>query len=87
MLKQYKNFKELQSEIREEFTPLLRISEVRHIIGCSWDFVVGLVQEGELEAVDITGRTVDRNTIGETSRGLRVPPSSLKDFLDRNTIK
>ncbi len=84
MLKQYKDFKSLQDE---EFPRLMRIKEVKDIIGCGWDFVLELIREGELDAVNITGRTVDRNTIEATSRGLRVPPSSLKDFLDRNTIK
>lgn len=87
MLKEYKDFKSLSEDVREDFAPLLRMKEVKDILGCGWDFIFELVREGELQAVDITGRTVDRGTIDQTSRGLRVPPSSLQDFLNRNTVK
>lgn len=89
MLKErhYKNFAELQTEIRESFDPMLSVRDVRNIIGCSWNFVIQLIIEGKLEAFDITGKTIDRESINENSHGLRITPSSLSDYLDSTKLK
>lgn len=89
MLKEhrYKNFEELQAEIRESFDPMLSIQEVRSIIGCSWRFVMELIRTGKLEAFDITGQTVERESVNEKSHGLRITPSSLRDYLNSTKLK
>jgi hypothetical protein len=87
LMTERKDFRALESQIREEFDPMLSVNEVRNIIGCSWRFVIGLVQDGRLTAVDITGRAVDRRDVDDNSHGLRIPPSSLRDYLDQNTIR
>lgn len=87
MITERKNFTELEREIRESFETHLSIQECRRIMGCSWRFVIRLIQDGRLDAVDITGKVVDRRDVDEDSHGLRVPPSSLRDYLHKNTIR
>jgi hypothetical protein len=87
MLAERKNFTELEHEIRERFDPHLSVTEVRRIMGCSWRFVIRLIQDGRLEAIDITSKVVDRRYVDEDSHGLRIPPSSLRAYLDKNTIR
>lgn len=87
MLAAPKDFKLREQEIRESFDPMLRVQEVRNIIGCSWRFVIELVRLGEIEAYDIPGRVVDRSEVDENSHGLRIAPSSLREYLDATKIR
>ena len=87
MLKEYKDFIEREREIRESFDPLLRVQEVRQIIGCGWNFVIQLIRDGHLEAFDITGRVVERDAVDENTHGLRITPSSLQNYLNQIRVR
>jgi hypothetical protein len=82
-----KDFGQREREIRESFDPMLRIQEVRKIIGCSYNFVIQLIQNGKLDAFDITGRVLDRGEVDEHSYGLRITPSSLQKYLNSNKVR
>lgn len=78
----YKDFAHEHRKIREGFSPLLKLHEVRKILDCGRDFVLQLIEEGELVAVDLAA-----NREHEHGNGIRITPKSLKDYLDRNTIR
>jgi hypothetical protein len=87
MMKEYKDFEQLQRDIRESFDPLLSVRDVRHILACSAFTVIDLIKSGRLEAHHIDGTTVDRERITYETYGLRVLPSSLRDYLEATKVK
>jgi hypothetical protein len=87
MLAEHKNFKELEAEIRESFSPLLSVREIRSILGCSVEVVIDLIKAGKLDAFHLDGTAVDRDRIGYGTYGLRVPPSSLRDYMEAIRVK
>ena len=87
MTQEYKDFEELQYEIREPFTPLLSVKDVRRILACSAFTVIDLIKAGKLDAHHIDGTTVGRDAITYETYGLRVLPSSLRDYLESTKVK
>jgi hypothetical protein len=81
-LETYKDFAIEHRRIRESFDPLLKLHEVRKILDCGRGFVLKLIEDGELEAVNMTpGRAHDEGN------GIRITPASLRDYLDRHTVR
>ncbi len=77
----YKDFAQEHRKIRESFDPLLKLHEVRKILDVGRDFVLQLIQEGELEAVDLAAHRPH-----EQGNGVRITPISLRDYITRNRI-
>ena len=86
-MKDYKDFKDLEREIREEFAPLLTLREVRHILSCSVYVVVDLIKEGKLDAYHLNGTEIERAAIRYDTQGMRITPSSLRAHLESIKIK
>ena len=87
ILAEHKDFRKLEREIREEFDPLLAVREVRSILGVSIPRVIDLIKRGQLEAYHLDGTAVTRDAIDQDTYGLRIPPSSLRDYLDAIRVK
>ena len=87
MLKEYKDFKELEQDIREEFTPLLSVKEVQHILSCGAYMVIDLIKADKLKAYHLDGSAVNKEAITYYTFGLRITPSSLRDYLESIKVK
>jgi hypothetical protein len=87
MMTKYKNFAELERDIREEFDPLLSVWEVRSIIGCSAEVVMKLIRAGHLDAYSLAGEPMERERVSAGMQGLRITPSSLRSYLAHIKVK
>ncbi len=77
----YKDFAQEHRKIRESFDPLLKLHEVRKILDVGREFVLQLIEEGELEAVDLAAHRSH-----EQGNGVRITPTSLQAYITRNRI-
>ena len=66
---------------------MLSMKDVRDILGVSYGVIYGLIREGRLRAVRVTGEPVSRDTINDTVLGLRFRPTEVREFLRNPTIK
>lgn len=87
MLKDHKDFTQLEAQIREEFTPLLTVKEVSNILSAGYRTVLDLVKEGKLDAYHISGTVVSREAVSYDTYGIRISPSSLRDHLESIRVK
>jgi hypothetical protein len=60
---------------------LLTVPDVRNYLGCGTRRVLQLIDEGHLEALDIAPPGTVRTGWHDT-RGIRISPESLRDYLD-----
>ncbi len=65
---------------------MLNMKDVRDILRVSYGVIYGLIREGKLKAVRITGEPVSKNTINDTVLGLRFRPTDVRKFLLNQTI-
>ena len=70
-----------------ELERMLNMKDVRDILGVSYGVIYGLIREGRLRAVRVTGDPVSRDTINDTVLGLRFRPTDVREFLRNQTIK
>ncbi len=77
----YKNFEHEHRRIRESFDPLLKLHEVRKILDVGRDYVMRLVEDGELEAIDIS-----KDNPHAQGNGIRITPTSLRDYMNRHKV-
>ena len=70
-----------------ELERMLSMKDVRDILGVSYGVIYGLIREGRLRAVRVTGEPVSRDTINDTVLGLRFRPTEVREFLRNPTIK
>lgn len=66
---------------------LIPLIDVKRALAVSWPFLIDLIHDGKLPVCDVTGRAVHKHDVDETSRGLRVPEKSLKQFIDSIKVK
>lgn len=69
------------------FERLMSMKDVRDILGVSYGVIYGLVQDGRLNAVKVTGEPVSRHEVDDKLMGLRFKPSEVRRFLQRRTIR
>ena len=77
----YKNFKDAETLMREELEPLLSVRDCRRILAVSVSEVLRLVREGHLEAYGLDGG-MRREDVDEGTYGVRITPSSVKNYLE-----
>jgi hypothetical protein len=87
MLAKGKDFIEREAEVRESFEPLLSVTDVKRILGCSIPVVIELVRAGRIQAYHLDGTTVQRADVTERTYGIRILPSSLEDYLETIRIR
>lgn len=74
-----------QTETYHSFSRLLSIRDVRNVLGLSSARVMELIRDGELDCYNVSGRPIERSEITEDTRGVRITPESLREYMD--TIK
>ena len=62
------------------------MKDVRDILGVSYGVIYGLIRDGKLRAVRVTGEPVSRDAIDDTVLGLRFRPTDVRKFLLNQTI-
>lgn len=69
-------------EAYHSFSRLLSIRDVRNVLGLSSARVVDLIRDDELDCYNVSGSPIERSEINEETRGVRITPESLRDYLD-----
>ena len=69
-----------------ELERMLSMKDVREILGVSYGVIYGLIREGKLRAVRVTGEPVSKNAVNDTVLGLRFSPTDVREFLLKQTI-
>jgi excisionase family DNA binding protein len=65
---------------------MLSMKDVRDILGVSYGVIYGLIRDGKLRAVRVTGEPVSQDAVDESVLGLRFSPTDVRDFLLKQTI-
>lgn len=66
---------------------LIPLIDVKRMLAVGWPYLIRLIHEGKLPVCDVTGRAVHKHDVDETSRGLRVPEASLKQFINNIRVR
>ena len=69
-----------------ELERMLSMKDVRDILGVSYGVIYGLIREGKLKAVRVTGEPISKDAVNDTVLGLRFRPTEVRDFLMKQTI-
>jgi hypothetical protein len=72
-------------EAYHSFSRLMSIRDVRNALGLSSARVIALIRDGEFDCYNVSGNPIERSTINEDTRGVRITPESLRDYM--NSIK
>ncbi len=70
-----------------EFERMLTMKDVRDILGVSYGVIYGLIRDGKLTAVRVTGEPISRYEVDDRLLGLRFNPSDVRSFLQHQLIK
>ena len=76
----------LKEQTTTDLERMLTMKDVRDILGVSYGVIYGLIRDGKLRAVRVTGEPVSRDTITDTILGLRFRPTDVREFLLNQTI-
>jgi hypothetical protein len=80
------DIKERNTQAYHSFSKLLSIRDVRNTLGLSSARVVNLIRSGEFDCYNVSGRPIERSEITEFTRGVRITPESLRDYMTRIKI-
>lgn len=69
------------------FERMLTMKDVRDILGVSYGVIYGLIREGKVTAVRVTGEPISRYEVDDRLLGLRFNPSEVRQFLQNQLIK
>jgi hypothetical protein len=69
-----------------ELERMLNMKDVRDILGVSYGVIYGLIREGKLKAVRVTGEPISKDAVNDSVLGLRFRPTEVRDFLMKQTI-
>ena len=75
-----------QQQTTAELERMLTMKDVRDILGVSYRVIYGLIREGKLKAVRVTGEPVSKNAVNDTVLGLRFRPTDVRRFLLRGSV-
>ena len=70
-----------------ELDRLIPLIDVKRVLAVSWPTLIEMIHDGRLTAYDVTGRTVDRREVTQTTRALRVFESELQRFIDSIRVR
>lgn len=69
------------------FEEMLTLREVKKVLGVSYGILIEMIRNGELEAHKVTGRPITKEELSTETYGLRIPPESLRDFIEYTVVK
>jgi hypothetical protein len=70
-----------------DFDRLVPLPEVRRILGMGFRRITELIRDGVLTAHNVSGRLVHLEDVSEDTRGLRIPESVLREYIEHIRIK
>jgi hypothetical protein len=68
------------------FDRLVPLPECKRILGIGFPRLTDMIREGVLPAHNIGGRPVRRADVTEETRGLRIPESALREYIEQSKI-
>ena len=75
-----------QRQATTELERMLSMKDVHDILGVSYGVIYGLIREGKLKAVGVTGEPVSKDAVNDSVMGLRFRPSDVRSSLLSRTI-
>jgi excisionase family DNA binding protein len=75
-----------QDQTTTELERMLSMKDVTYILGVSYGVIYGLIREGKLKAVKVTGEPLRKDAVDDTVLGLRFRPTDVREFLLSQTI-
>ena len=76
----------MSNEQTTELERMLNMKDVRDILGVSYGVIYGLIREGKLKAVRVTGEPISKDAVNDSVLGLRFRPTEVREFLMKQTI-
>lgn len=77
----------MSKEQTTELERMLSMKDVRDILGVSYGVIYGLIREGKLRAVRVTGEPISKSAIDNSILGLRFRPSDVREFLQHQSVE
>lgn len=72
---------------RDELEALMPLFDFKNLLQVSWGRVMQIVMDGEIDVYDISGEYMSREDITPYTRGLRVLPSDVRDYITSVQVK
>lgn len=69
-----------------DFDRLVPLPECKRILGIGFPRLTEMIREGVLPANNVGGTPVRRKDVTEQTRGLRVPESALRQYIEQSRI-
>lgn len=66
---------------REELESFIPLYEFKNILGVSWERVMEIVMDGEIDAYDISGEYLSFKDLTRHTKGLRVLPTDVRRYI------
>lgn len=82
-----RNFHNREREVRNELDCYLNMAELKKVLNISYTRIFELIRDGDLPAVKVLGEPIIRAEINQDTRGLRVAPSDVQEYLERQKVK
>lgn len=70
-----------EKRVRQELEALMPLYEFKNLLQVSWGRVMRIVMDGELPVYDVSGEYMSREDITPYTRGLRVLPSDVREYV------
>lgn len=71
-----------QKQVRDQDVDrLIPLIDVKRKLSVGWPMLVAVIRAGRLSVYDVTGRTVNRHEVTESTRALRVFESEVERFI------
>ena len=75
------NVKEENRIRRDELEALMPLFDLKNLLQVSWGRVMRIVMNGEISVYNISGEYITSEDITPYTRGLRVLPSDVRDYV------
>lgn len=72
-----------EKRVRQELEALMPLYEFKNLLQVSWQRVMEIVMDGEIPVYDVSGEYMSKEEITPYTRGLRVLPSDVRDYVRR----
>ena len=70
-----------EKRVRQELEALMPLYEFKNLLQVSWTRIMEIVMDGELPVYDVSGEYMSREDITPYTRGLRVLPSDVREYV------
>lgn len=72
---------------KDELEGLMPLYELKNLLHISWGRAMQIVMDGEIPVYDISGEYMSKEDITPYTRGLRVLPSDVRDYIISIQVK